>query len=102
MLYPSTGGVGSRPGGRDDDAFEPVRRQLDDYFVGQRREFDLALAPHGSKMELRVWAALRRIPYGETRSYGEIAREVGTIAAARAVGLANARNPIAVIVPCHR
>lgn len=90
------------PGRRDDDAFEPARLQLDEYFAGERRDFELALAPRGTEWELRVWAALREIPYGETRSYGEIAREVCTIRAARAVGLANARNPISVIVPCHR
>jgi methylated-DNA-[protein]-cysteine S-methyltransferase len=87
---------------RVDDAFAEVRRQLDEYFAGQRREFDVPLAPAGSEFERRVWAALLEIPYGETASYGEIARRVGAPDAARAVGVANARNPIAVIVPCHR
>ncbi len=90
------------PGRRDDDAFALARRQLDQYFAGERRSFEVPLAPRGTEWELRVWAALRAIPYGETRSYGQIAAAVGTVAAARAVGLANARNPISVIVPCHR
>jgi len=90
------------PGRRDDDALAPVRRQLDEYFAGERREFALPLAPRGSEWELRVWEALRGIPYGETRSYGQIAAQVGMASAARAVGIANARNPISVIVPCHR
>jgi methylated-DNA-[protein]-cysteine S-methyltransferase len=96
----------SRPaamhGRRDDDAFAAARLQLDEYFAGSRRSFDLSLAPHGTDWELGVWEALRAIPYGEARSYGEVATSVGAARAARAVGLANARNPIAVIVPCHR
>ncbi len=76
--------------------------QLREYFAGARRAFELALAPAGHAFEQRVWMALREIPYGETRSYGEIARAIGAPGAARAVGLANGRNPIAVIVPCHR
>ncbi|HZU40850.1 MAG TPA: methylated-DNA--[protein]-cysteine S-methyltransferase [Solirubrobacteraceae bacterium] len=92
-----------RPGWRrEDGAFFELRAQLGEYFAGRRREFSLELAPAGSEFELRVWAALREIPYGETASYGEIARRVGAPGAARAVGLANGRNPIAVIVPCHR
>jgi methylated-DNA-[protein]-cysteine S-methyltransferase len=87
---------------RDDDAFAEVRRQLDEYFAGARREFDLPLHAVGSEFEQRVWQALLEIPYGDTASYGEIARRVGAPDAARAVGVANARNPIAVIVPCHR
>lgn len=83
-------------------AFDELRRQLDEYFAGERREFDLPLAPAGSAFELAVWQALLEIPYGETASYGQIARRVGAPDAARAVGVANARNPIAVIVPCHR
>jgi methylated-DNA-[protein]-cysteine S-methyltransferase len=87
---------------RDDDAFEPVRTQLREYFDGERQTFELALDLIGSEWERRVWGALREIPYGETRSYGELAATLGTDGAARAVGLANGRNPIAVIVPCHR
>jgi len=89
-------------GRRDDSAFAELRTQLAEYFAGHRREFSLELAPAGGEFERRVWAALREIPYGETASYGEIARRIGAPGAARAVGLANGRNPIAVIVPCHR
>ena len=75
-------------------------RQLQDYFDGERRHFQLPLAPHGSAFQQRVWAALCRIPPGETRSYLELARELGS--AARAVGQANGRNPIPILIPCHR
>jgi methylated-DNA-[protein]-cysteine S-methyltransferase len=87
---------------REDDAFGPLREQLSEYFAGERRAFDLPLALRGSDWEVRVWNALLEIPYGETRSYGEIAGRIRAPDAARAVGLANARNPIAVVVPCHR
>jgi methylated-DNA-[protein]-cysteine S-methyltransferase len=87
---------------RRDDAFAEVRSQLAEYFDGRRRDFDVPLGLAGNEFELRVWEALCRIPYGETVSYGEIAREIGAPSAARAVGLANGRNPVAVIVPCHR
>jgi methylated-DNA-[protein]-cysteine S-methyltransferase len=87
---------------RDDSAFVEVRAQLGEYFHGERREFDVPLGLNGNDFELRVWEALRQIPYGETVSYGEIARRIGDPTAPRAVGLANGRNPIAVIVPCHR
>jgi methylated-DNA-[protein]-cysteine S-methyltransferase len=87
---------------RDDQAFPAVQEQLEEYFVGTRREFELPLAMAGNEFELGVWEQLQGIPYGETTSYGEIARRVGSPGAARAVGLANGRNPIAVIVPCHR
>lgn len=76
--------------------------QLAEYFAGARREFDLPLAPRGTAFQQRVWEELRRIPYGETISYAELARRVGRPGASRAVGRANATNPIAVIVPCHR
>jgi len=90
-------------GGRHDpDAFPDVEAQLGAYFAGELTEFDLALAPRGSGFQLAVWAALLRIPYGETASYGEIAAELGRPDAVRAVGATNGRNPIAVIVPCHR
>ena len=84
------------------EAFAPLIAQLEEYFAGDRRAFDLPLAPAGNPFELRVWAALVQIPYGETASYGEIAQRIGAPGAARAVGLANGRNPIAVIIPCHR
>ncbi len=77
-------------------------RQLDEYFAGKRREFDLPLAPEGTAFQQRVWRELLKIPYGETWSYGELARAIGRPAAARAVGAANGKNPIAIIVPCHR
>jgi methylated-DNA-[protein]-cysteine S-methyltransferase len=86
-------------------AEEPFARaveQLEEYFAGQRTAFDLPLAASGSPFEEAVWGAVATIPYGETRSYGEVARAVGRPDRARAVGSANARNPVAIIVPCHR
>jgi len=83
-------------------AFDEVRAQLDAYFAGTREAFDLPLAPAGTSFQLAVWAQLRAIPFGETRTYGELAVRLGQPTAARAVGLANGDNPIAVIVPCHR
>lgn len=77
-------------------------RQLEAYFAGKLREFDLPLAPQGTPFQLEVWQALRKIPYGETRTYQEIAIAVGREKACRAVGMANNRNPISIIVPCHR
>ena len=79
-----------------------TEEQLREYFAGVRQEFDLPLAPRGTAFQQACWAALRSIPYGETRSYGEIAAQVGNAKASRAVGMANNRNPIAIIVPCHR
>ena len=87
---------------RDDALLEPARRQLTEYFAGERTEFDLPLRPAGAEFQLRVWEKLTTIPYGETASYGDIARELGHPTAARAVGAANGRNPIAIVVPCHR
>ena len=86
----------------NDRAFPDAVEQLEAYFAGELRQFDLRMEMAGTEFQRRVWAALREIPYGETRSYGEIAREIGSPTAFRAVGLANGRNPIAVIVPCHR
>ena len=77
-------------------------RQLDEYFEGRRRRFDLPLAPSGTPFQLHAWRALQDIPYGATRSYGEQARAMGQPRAVRAVGAANGRNPIAIVVPCHR
>ncbi|HEV3047232.1 MAG TPA: methylated-DNA--[protein]-cysteine S-methyltransferase [Solirubrobacteraceae bacterium] len=82
--------------------FAGVIAELDEYFDGRRRRFETPLVMYGSEFERRVWRALREIPYGETTSYGELARTLGQPSAARAVGLANGRNPISVIVPCHR
>ncbi|HWF74151.1 MAG TPA: methylated-DNA--[protein]-cysteine S-methyltransferase [Solirubrobacteraceae bacterium] len=87
---------------RSEDAFAPLRAQLGEYFAGRRRHFDLTLAPTGNPFDLAVWDALLEIPYGETVSYGELAARIGHPGAPRAVGVANGRNPIAVIVPCHR
>lgn len=79
-----------------------VRRQLEQYFAGERQTFDLFLTPKGTPFEQTVWTELSRIPYGETRSYAEIARAIGRPGAARAVGRANGANPIPIVVPCHR
>lgn len=85
---------------RDAARLQQARTQVDAYFAGQRREFDLPLAPAGTEFQQRVWAALCAIPFGETRSYGELAQTLNS--ASRAVGRANGSNPIALIVPCHR
>jgi len=87
---------------RADEPFTAAREQLGAYFAGERSGFDLALMMDGTPFQQAVWAALREIPYGETTSYGALARRLGAPDAARAVGLANGRNPISVIVPCHR
>ena len=87
---------------RDDELFADAREQLGQYFRGERRDFDLPIQLDGNRFELSVWSALRSIPYGETASYGEIARALGHPDAPRAVGAANGRNPVAIIVPCHR
>lgn len=86
----------------NDRAFPDAVDQLEAYFAGERTDFDLDLSLAGSEFQRRVWQALLTIPYGETRSYGEVAEQIGASGAARAVGLANGRNPIAIIVPCHR
>ena len=87
---------------RDDDAFADVREQLAEYFAGDRTQFDIKLHMEGGAFHRTVWHALTQIPYGETISYGELARRIGQPDKARAVGTANGANPIAVIVPCHR
>jgi methylated-DNA-[protein]-cysteine S-methyltransferase len=88
---------------RDDPtAFPDAVEQLDAYFAGELTEFDVAMRLDGTDFQKRVWNALVDIPYGETTSYGELAERVGRPGAARAVGLANGHNPIAIIVPCHR
>ena len=94
----------ARPVGavRDAGPLRAAQRELEEYFAGERREFSLALEPAGTPFQMRVWQALRAIPYGETISYGELARRIGNPRAVRAVGLANGRNPISIIVPCHR
>lgn len=80
---------------------EPIR-QLRAYFAGDLQTFDLPLAPQGTPFQLEVWRRLRDIPYGETISYGELARRIGNPQASRAVGLANGANPISIVIPCHR
>lgn len=89
-------------GERVDDAFPAATAQLAEYFDGGRQAFDLPLAPLGTEFQVRVWEQLRQIPYGQTRSYGQIAAALGQPGASRAVGLANGRNPISIVVPCHR
>ena len=93
---PPTGSV------RDDRRLRDAVAQLDEYFAGRRTRFDLPLAPPGTPFQKAVWRALTRIPYGETASYGDIARAIGKPAASRAIGSANHRNPIAIVIPCHR
>ncbi|MCL2562091.1 MAG: methylated-DNA--[protein]-cysteine S-methyltransferase [Rikenellaceae bacterium] len=84
------------------EALAVAERQLDEYFAGKRMEFELPLRPSGTSFQQNVWCELQRIPYGRTASYGQVAAAVGKPRAARAVGMANNRNPIAVIIPCHR
>ncbi len=86
----------------DDTAFGEVKSQLNAYFAGEPQDFDLPLAPQGTAFQMSVWKALTTIPYGGTRSYGEIAAQVGNPKASRAVGAANGQNPIPIIIPCHR
>jgi methylated-DNA-[protein]-cysteine S-methyltransferase len=94
---------GRRPEGRRDaKRCKDAAVQLGEYFAGRRREFELALAPVGTDFQLRVWRALCAIPYGAVRNYGDIARAIGQPKAARAVGQANGRNPLPIVIPCHR
>ena len=89
-------------GPRDDAAFAAAAAQLAEYFAGARTIFDLALAPRGNGFQHKVWAQLSRIPYGQTRTYGQLAGLLGDPGLARAVGAANGQNPLSIIVPCHR
>jgi len=82
--------------------FKKVLTQLAEYFAGTRREFDLKIAPKGTDFQKSVWQELQKIPFGKTASYGEIAERIGNEKASRAVGMANGKNPIPIIVPCHR
>lgn len=86
----------------DDNAFDQARSQLGEYFARTRTEFELELAPAGTPFQHRVWSAVERIPFGERVTYAALARRIGRPGAARAVGMANARNPISIVVPCHR
>jgi methylated-DNA-[protein]-cysteine S-methyltransferase len=97
-------GVGDTSGGGSeaDAVLGETVRQLQQYFAGDRRDFDLPLDPVGTEFQQQVWQVLRGIPYGETISYGEQARRLGDVNKSRAVGAANGRNPISIIVPCHR
>jgi methylated-DNA-[protein]-cysteine S-methyltransferase len=92
----------SANGGGGDPVLEATREQLAAYFAGERTAFELPIRLAGTAFQQAVWAALREIPYAETIDYGELARRVGRPGAARAVGLANGRNPVAIVVPCHR
>lgn len=86
----------------DKTPFAETLLQLRQYFTGKRREFDLPIAPQGTPFQKRVWQELLKIPYGETASYGMIAQRIGNPKACRAVGMANRKNPIPIIIPCHR
>ncbi len=86
----------------DTGQLDEAVRQLNEWFAGSRTQFDLPVSPQGTDFQLRVWTALQEIPWGETMTYGELARRIGQPSASRAVGLANGRNPISIIIPCHR
>jgi methylated-DNA-[protein]-cysteine S-methyltransferase len=90
------------PAAADDVVLTAAATQLEEYFGGRRTEFDLPLAPEGTEFQRRVWTELLRIPYGEITTYGELARRLGDPNGSRAVGLANGRNPLGIVVPCHR
>lgn len=93
------------PGWREDPQSAPLRecaRQFEDYFAGRRQCFDLPLAPHGTPFQERVWREIARVPYGETITYAELAERAGAPGSARAAGAATGRNPLAIVVPCHR
>ena len=101
----AAGGMGRVPNPdwqRDNRPFREAARQLGEYFAGKRQRFELPLAPDGTAFQREVWAALQAIPYGETRSYRDIAEAVGKPMAAMAVGGANGRNPLPILIPCHR
>jgi len=86
----------------EDPILRETQRQLAEYFAGERTTFDLPLAPQGTPFQRQVWAALQEIPYGETWTYGRLARHIGLPTAFRAVGAANGQNPIPIVIPCHR
>jgi O-6-methylguanine DNA methyltransferase len=100
--------MGAHQGPRDALSGEKIAvlkeaaKQLREFFAGRRREFDLPVAPEGTEFQRRVWDQLQKIPCGETASYGQIARRIRQPGAARAVGLANNRNPVSIVIPCHR
>lgn len=86
----------------DNARFAETIRQLDEYFAGTRKTFDLKLAPSGTPFQMSVWRALQTVPYGQTASYGDIAQKVGNPKASRAIGMANHHNPLPIVIPCHR
>lgn len=88
--------------GKETKLLKEAIKQLNEYFEGKRSSFNLQLAPEGTEFQKKVWNALREIPFGETKSYGEIARLIGNEKASRAVGMANNKNPIMIVIPCHR
>ena len=96
------GEVSVESDGTNDAVLDEAQRQLEEYFAGKRFRFDLPLRPKGTPFQMADWQALCEIPYGETVTYGDIARRIGRPKACRAVGMANHRNPISIIVPCHR
>ena len=100
LRLPNAVGLGRRD--EESPVLKEAATQLQEYFAGERTDFDLPMELDGTPFQRGVWAALSRIPYGETISYGELARRVGRPKGPRAVGQANGRNPIAIIVPCHR
>lgn len=95
---------GEYPGGQNNESeiLKEAVLQLEEYFAGERKEFSVPLAPHGTEFQKKIWEVLTQIPYGETRSYGEIAQMAGNPKACRAVGMANHNNPIPILIPCHR
>lgn len=95
-------GAEGMPSPRDDHALAQAARQLEAWFAGERTTFDLPLAPTGTPFQKAVWGALVGIPFGETRTYGQLATELGRPGSARAVGAANGANPLPIVVPCHR
>jgi methylated-DNA-[protein]-cysteine S-methyltransferase len=99
---PAPDTFGERDAGHATELFPEASSQLEQYFDGERTEFDLPITLAGTAFQLRVWAALRGILYGQTISYGQLADRIGQPSASRAVGLANGKNPIGIIVPCHR
>src|SRR5215475_2854465 len=99
---PDAATLGTAVGDDDEPVLASAARQLDAYFDGDLTSFDLPLTLDGSQFQRTVWAALQDIPYGQTTSYGELAKRIGQPSASRAVGLANGRNPVSIIVPCHR
>ncbi len=107
-FVPAAAAIEIREHGVDGHEREAAKRcaevchQLDQYFAGSRRSFDLEVRPDGTKFQRDVWQALQQIPYGVTTTYGEIAAQIGNPTACRAVGAANGRNPIAIVIPCHR